>query len=545
MELYSVNDRIFDILNDSNNSHFRQYYINQNPQTRIKAAIDLPRQESVLVEYQFLKSIRPIGLKARRPLSLSKLVFNIIIRKTRLPLYRLVEKNIQSGPEMANYAKFNQLCIKELLSIFQTSHQTEYPVLQNKLELIGTQISNLADNAFMNFNENTIISQDLLNNTLVHFKESLEKGKVSINIDWQADFYSIVNKHSIETLAFLMINSLLAHSPQCSNVHIHVKKSKDGFACQVTCNQLLAKNPGKYRFFARLLHLVGGQLQYRSIDDLGVVFDIYIPFLIPYVSSRTKPQDEKAQNESLVLISAGEKTKKLIATNSGLRTSLVNIDYSADYRHVQSIVLEVGSNFKSELEKVLELWERLKQSDQCPNLIILNPTNLEIDLQQNGLTNYEPIQISVATKLKEFFEPEGRLIYLLLKPVVSNIFDVSKGIKHTGPTSLDNKFLNALKECIENNIDSHHLNVDFLTKELGLSRMSLHRRIKQITGMSTTEMIRSVRIERACILLMNDHYNVSEVCYMVGFNNLSYFSKIFKEIKGVNPKEYLSDKNVA
>jgi len=104
--------------------------------------------------------------------------------------------------------------------------------------------------------------------------------------------------------------------------------------------------------------------------------------------------------------------------------------------------------------------------------------------------------------------------------------------------SIDEKFLEELLAKIEMEMDNSELSVKSLSKILGISSTNLYRKIKALTGQTATEFIRNVRLKRAAQLLKNEHLNVSEVMYMVGFTHPSYFTRCFKELFGVSPKSY-------
>ncbi|MEO1487291.1 MAG: response regulator [Bacteroidota bacterium] len=99
-----------------------------------------------------------------------------------------------------------------------------------------------------------------------------------------------------------------------------------------------------------------------------------------------------------------------------------------------------------------------------------------------------------------------------------------------------------LLERIQSVLDEYLMKSSFSTEDfaaaLGFSRMQLHRKLKALTGLSATEFIRSQRLKLAAQILENSEANVSEVCYQIGFNNLSYFAKCFKEVYGVSPSQY-------
>jgi DNA-binding response OmpR family regulator len=105
-------------------------------------------------------------------------------------------------------------------------------------------------------------------------------------------------------------------------------------------------------------------------------------------------------------------------------------------------------------------------------------------------------------------------------------------------TSPDERFLEKAMNFIENNMSESSLSVEELGKEVGMSRVTLYRKIKALTGQTAIEFIRNVRLKRAAQLLGQNNLNVSEVAYLVGFTDIDYFRKCFKEQHGHTPKEY-------
>lgn len=105
--------------------------------------------------------------------------------------------------------------------------------------------------------------------------------------------------------------------------------------------------------------------------------------------------------------------------------------------------------------------------------------------------------------------------------------------------SLDEKFLNQAMELVEANINKEVLNRDFMADALAMSPSSLYRKIKLLTGLTTNAFIRSIRLKRAAQLLQSSQYNISEIAFMVGFNDQKYFRNSFREQFGMNPSEYL------
>lgn len=108
----------------------------------------------------------------------------------------------------------------------------------------------------------------------------------------------------------------------------------------------------------------------------------------------------------------------------------------------------------------------------------------------------------------------------------------------TAITSMDEKLINHAVKYVEDNIARSDLSVEELSKELGMSRVHLYKKLLAITGKTPIEFIRIIRLQRAAQLLRGSQQNISEIAYQVGFNNPKYFSRYFKEEFGILPSAF-------
>ncbi|QMW04932.1 ATP-binding protein [Spirosoma foliorum] len=99
----------------------------------------------------------------------------------------------------------------------------------------------------------------------------------------------------------------------------------------------------------------------------------------------------------------------------------------------------------------------------------------------------------------------------------------------------EEEFLARLRHVILDHLTDEAVDVDWLTKQAGMSRTHLHRKLTTLTGMSTTRFIHSVRIQRAVELLQQGELNVAQLAQAVGYGSQSYFTKIFQEQTGYLP----------
>lgn len=105
--------------------------------------------------------------------------------------------------------------------------------------------------------------------------------------------------------------------------------------------------------------------------------------------------------------------------------------------------------------------------------------------------------------------------------------------------SQDEKFLSNIIRLIEDHLSDADLNVNALCELSGISNKQIYRKVKQLTGMTPVEYIKSIRMKKAAMLLQQKKFTVAEVMYMVGFSNHSYFSKCFQAEFGKTPKQYM------
>ena len=105
-------------------------------------------------------------------------------------------------------------------------------------------------------------------------------------------------------------------------------------------------------------------------------------------------------------------------------------------------------------------------------------------------------------------------------------------------STLDDNLITKIVNYIESNIDDSKLSIDAVASYLGLSRSSMFKKIKSLTGLAPVDFIKDIRLQRASQLIKNEDYKINQIAYMIGFDDPRYFSKCFKLKYGVTPSEY-------
>lgn len=105
--------------------------------------------------------------------------------------------------------------------------------------------------------------------------------------------------------------------------------------------------------------------------------------------------------------------------------------------------------------------------------------------------------------------------------------------------SVDEQFMKKLQQILDHQLSNADYTAEDFASDIGMSRMQLHRKLKSLLGVSATEFMRNERLKNAAELLIKGNGNISEIAYTVGFNDVSYFSKCFKEYFNCTPTDYI------
>lgn len=103
---------------------------------------------------------------------------------------------------------------------------------------------------------------------------------------------------------------------------------------------------------------------------------------------------------------------------------------------------------------------------------------------------------------------------------------------------MDGQFYDKVNRLIEESI-SGDVDVNYLVANLNMSTSTLYRKMKAVTGVTTSEYIRQYKMRYAEKLLLEGKYSISEISFMVGMSSVAYFRKCFKEEFGQIPSEYI------
>ena len=119
--------------------------------------------------------------------------------------------------------------------------------------------------------------------------------------------------------------------------------------------------------------------------------------------------------------------------------------------------------------------------------------------------------------------------------------DLEEQVDEIRLKSPDEKLLERIMECINKNLSNSDLSVDMIADQAGISRVHLHRKMKELTGQTPHDFIRNIRLKKAAQLLTTQGMNVTEIMYACGFSNSASFSTVFKKFYGMSPRDYMRE----
>lgn len=215
-----------------------------------------------------------------------------------------------------------------------------------------------------------------------------------------------------------------------------------------------------------------------------------------------------------------------------LREGLEDLEMSNYY--IQEFLISDFLILKNEGNKVLENFHVNKDTGYSPIIIL----TLKSD---SGYKN-KVRNISFKRALKKSSSNEAvntKLISLSTsQPGIKKAFNPFTYIQTPKELKKVNSFLYNIHMIIDDNLDNYQFSVEVLAKELHMSRMQVHRKLKAYTNRSASNYIRSYRLYKSKSQLGDRDGSISEIAWNVGFNDVNYYSKSFRMEFGMSPSAY-------
>lgn len=428
----------------------------------------------------------------------------------------------------------------------------------------------------------------LVDEVVSNFKglESRRKTKLQTELPKQSLWVEI-DRQKIEEVLYNLLSNAFKHTGESGTIDVSLTftaKSGEGTSDQI---RISVFNEGKdisdedkIKIFERfykvsekvdgagiglsfsksLVEMHHGNILVESVAGRGVVFHVDLPFdtvqYAPPAEIRntieqpdTAVKDDTGQSEPV--IKARENTLVIVEDNLDLRTFLKNAlseiyicheagDGKEGYELISKIIPDIViSDVVMPRMDGYEMCKKIKDNGKtCHIPVILLTANNATD---HVIAGYETGADAYVTKPFDMSIIKAQISRLIRnRELIREKYLTQNFMVEVSNSSLskDDEFIVKLRQMLESNLSETDFNVARLSSDMNISTTHLYRKLKALTGLSPVEFIRVFKLQKACELLNNTNYSIKEIGYGLGFNNLSYFVKCFREQFGVTPSSF-------
>ena len=189
----------------------------------------------------------------------------------------------------------------------------------------------------------------------------------------------------------------------------------------------------------------------------------------------------------------------------------------------------------------IELLKRIKGNPQINDVpVVMLTSKGEAADRLQGISSGADAYMEKPFSMEELHAVIDNLVDNVrrLKGKYSGTRDQAENIKRTPTTGNDEQLMDRVMQSVNNHLSDPEYSVETLTADVGISRAQLHRKMKELTGISTAEFIRNIRMQRAAELIEEGKINITQIAYDCGFNSQSHFSTVFRKHFGLSPSQY-------
>lgn len=476
-----------------------------------------------------------------------------VIRQSAIRLLDLVNQILEFRKTETQNKK---LCVcRENIAALVYEIGLKYKEL-NQNPHINIQIQTEAEEMVLYFDKEalTIILDNLISNALKY----TEKGQITINAQW-------IEEQGTRYLEIDVADTGYGISPEAIT-HIFDRYYQEGSEHQASGTGIglaLVRN-------LTILH--EGKIEVKSKLNEGTIFQLRLVAANTYPSALHRDNEKENTQNTLPQpsVSNQEQTDNTRPVILIVEDNKDILDYIAD-SFTDLYEVKTAHNGKEGVEIALEcipdiiisdimmpvmdgtaLCTRLKNDIRTSHIpiILLTAKNTLSDKEegyQSGADSYltKPFSASLLhSRINNLLAQRRRLFERYSSTPVSQEQGKELEEKHTilsdSLNKIDQQFLEKITHVITENLSSTEtIDISFLASHLCMSNSTLYRKVKALTGMSTNEYIRKIKMQLAEKMLLEGKYNISEIAFKVGINSTVYFRQCFKEEFGINPSEYL------
>ncbi|MFV0365610.1 MAG: two-component regulator propeller domain-containing protein [Mangrovibacterium sp.] len=473
--------------------------------------------------------------------------------------------------------------------LYQTMHSNAHRILRltnQILDIRKLEIGQLK----LQYHECNIY--ELLTELSASYATTLQTKDINFTIHCNnKEIKAWIDVENFEKVIFNVLSNAVKHTPEKGNIditiysdkklHIDIFNSGDCIPenelekifnrfYQTDSSQKISGTGIGLDLARSLINMHQGSIKAKNAENhSGVTFAIDLPLGNTHFgkeSIATKPMKLPIQK-----LPFGENTSKQNNDKNKVnkQNSIMVIDDDKEITNYLKFELQREYQVFSHSDPI-EALDDLYQAK--PSLVIcdammpkLNGFELCSRLKKDIKTSHIPVILLSASDHEEYREKgilHGADLYLTkpfnsdtLKKSIENLLENRRRVYQNALThsagqvdysilnlnSQDDLLLQKIDNYINENLSDSNLNVDTIAHEMGMSRVHLYRKLKEITNLSASDYVKNIRMKYAAEILRSKKIPISEIAYKLGYSSPSYFSKSFKTFYGISPKEFIQN----
>ena len=536
-----------------------------------RAQEDRLRSERSLAEIQRMRDLDEVKTR----------FFANISHEFRTPL-ALINGPLQQARKQSGGASDGPVLLNERSFRVIRKNTTRLQVLVDQLldlsKIEGGQLQlNLTKGDLMRFVRSQVFS----------FESMAERRGISLNTHFSEEAKeAYYDRDKLEKIINNLLSNAFKYTPQGGAVHVNMTMNGTSFTLEISDTGKGIGQEEIDRIFDRfyrvegteakgsgiglaltkeLIDLYNGQISVHSEKGRGTTFKVRLPMTLEGLPESVMVQQDHVESEKEIGVADGESAlgDAVASTREGQEDLVLVVEDNQDLQEFISDILK-------ERYKIITASDGLQGErmafEHIPDLVVSDVMMPKKDgyelcnsLKANVKTSHIPI-IMLTAKAGQSNKMAGLSLgadAYLTKPFdadellvrAKNLIAARKKIwehfKSMDLTlieglelrSVDDRFLQKVTKVIKDNLDNELLSVEDIASHVGFSRAQLHRKLKALTDRSAGQLLVEIRLNEARKLLANRAGSVSEVAYSVGYTNMSYFTKSFKDRFGVLPSK--------
>jgi signal transduction histidine kinase/DNA-binding response OmpR family regulator/ligand-binding sensor domain-containing protein len=431
---------------------------------------------------------------------------------------------------------------------------------------------------------------ELVKGVVLNFSSLEQSRSVRITTELHAESLIIdIDREKIEEVLYNIISNAFKHTPENHNIIVTLEElphtpasEKANCGVKISVFNEGEPLPERYKdkiferfykinektegtgiglaFSKTLVEMHGGTITVTPISGRGTEFTITLPCGRPYEDIIVQEADGQLTNKANEVIPPAHATENKYAEPPDRQLKIVLVEDNSELRRFLGGVLSRDYKCYQAADGLegLQLINKLVPDIVISDVIMPGKDGYQLcrEVKENNRTCHIPVILLTAKNSPENFiagYETGADAYVS-KPFDLEIISsqISRLIKNrelirkkyreqnfmvevSETTSRDDVFLQTFTTLLEKNLTDPEFNVTTMAENLDVSPTQLYRKIRALTGHSPVEFIKILKLNKSYELLLDRKNSVKEVCYLSGFNNISYFIKCFRNHFGVTP----------